>query len=443
MERLLHYIWQHHIYPLKQLKTTDGVRLEVVNPGLHNEHSGSDFFNAQIRLGEEMWEGNVEIHTASSDWYKHGHHEDTAYDNVILHVVERADVEVQTSNGRKVPQLVLSVPSYIEDQYNELLREEQHPPCHQIVAEIPRVKLRGWLDALFVERLEAKTVRINNLVERLGGDWEKAMFVTLARSMGFGVNGDVFEEWSAAFPLSAASKHRDNLFQLEAMFLGTAGLLQDEMLPLVHRREALQDDYYHMLQSEYRYLSHKFSLSSIDGSRWRFLRLRPQNFPYIRLSQLVTMFGSNRCSLSSLMEAATLGQLREALLSEATDYWQTHYVFGVESAPSAKSLSQHSIDTIIINCVVPMLFAWGTHRESEVHRERALSLLLEIKAEKNHIISNWAEADLQSENAADSQALIQLHTQYCQRKDCLRCVFGMEFFNRTEIYPTLNEPENE
>lgn len=443
MERLLHYVWQHHVYPLNQLYSTSGERVEVINQGLRNEHAGPDFFNAQIRIGEELWEGNVEIHSSSSDWYKHGHQNDVSYDNVILHVVEHADAEVLTSKGRKVPQVELTVPDYIETQYNELLREEQNPPCRQVITEIPRVKLRNWLDNLFVERLEMKTIRINHLAERFEGDWEKAMFVTLARSFGFGVNGDIFEEWASALPLSATSKHRDNLFQIEAMFFGTAGFLEDETLPLEHRENALNDEYYQKLKNEYHYLKHKFTLSSVSGSRWRFLRLRPQNFPYIRMSQLVYLYASNKIGLSSLMDASTVEELRDLLQAEATSYWQTHYVFGVESADSSKSLSRHSIDTIIINSVVPMLFAWGTHRESESHREKAMKLLQQIKAEKNHIIDSWATVGLKPSDAADSQALIQLHTQYCQRKDCLRCLFGMEYFNRTEIYPTLNEPDND
>jgi len=442
MERLLHYFWQHHAYPLRQLFSTDGERIEVVNQGLRNENSGPDFFNAQIKIDDIMWEGNVEIHSYSSDWFKHGHHNDANYDNVILHVVEHVDMDIVTSKGRKVPQLVLKVPNYIEIQYNELLREENNPPCHQVLNDIPKVKLRNWLDFLFTERLEMKTVRIISMVERFGGDWEKAMFASLARSFGFGINGDVFEEWATELSLSAASKHRDNSFQVEAMFFGTAGLLDDDTLPLVHRNQALNDAYYIQLKEEYKYLKHKFSLSSINGTRWRFLRLRPQNFPYIRLSQLVFLFAHKHIDLSTLMSVTTVKQVYDLLNAEVTSYWQNHYVFGMESAKSSKSLSINSIDNIIINTIIPMLFAWGTHRESETHREMALTMLQNLRAEKNHIVSTWKLSGLIAHNAAESQSIIQLTTEYCNRKDCLRCMFGMEYFNQTEIYPTLNEPDN-
>ena len=289
MEQLLHYCWKHKIGTLQELTTTDGRVVEVLDPGLHNRNSGPDFFNAKVRIGGTLWVGNVEIHDRSSQWYQHGHDRDAHYDNVVLHVVGEADRDVQTSQGNFVPQLCLTVPASVRDNYEQLLKTDAYPPCYRVIPELSRLTVHSWMAALQTERLEQKTLAIEERVRQANGSWEDAYFQTLARNYGYGINGDAFEEWARHIPLHAVDKHRDDLFQIEAIFMGQAGLLQLEALPERYQQEALKEGYFNKLRNEYQYLAHKFSLEPMAFQRWRFLRLRPQNFPYVRLSQLANL----------------------------------------------------------------------------------------------------------------------------------------------------------
>jgi len=434
VERLLHYTWQHRLYPPTSLATTDGRTLEVIDPGLHNNDAGPDYFNAKIKIEGELWIGNVEIHSVSSDWEHHGHQKDSAYDNVILHVVEKADKEVFTFSGRQIPQFELQIPDYVEENYSVLIREEQFPPCHQYVVNIPHIIVNQWLDSLCIERLEQKTKRIVDYAEQSAGDWEYAFFITLARSFGFGLNGEVFEEWARHVSLSTIGKHRDNLFQIEALFLGQAGLLDESMVDSYHLEETRQEGYFEKLRNEYIFLAHKFSLQPMSGSHWNFLRLRPQNFPHIRLVQLANLFHADHVNLSAILEAKTLEEDKGLFATHVTPYWETHYGFGAQSARSTKALQPSSLDVVVINAVVPMLFAYGRHRMHEAYCEKALSFLSQIKAENNRYTRVWSQAGMLVKSAADSQALVQLHTVYCDRKDCLRCRFGYEYIKHAKVY---------
>lgn len=431
MEKLLHYVWQHKLYAAAPLTTDDGEAVEILDPGLHNHDAGPDFFNAKVRIGGVLWVGNVELHKNSADWFRHRHHEDEAYDNVVLHVVSQMDKRVTTRAGREVPQIEMAVPDQLRHCYAELLAEEAFPPCYRVIPHIALPSVRGWLSALTVERLEEKTHRIELLLRQAGGDWEQAAFATLARNFGFGVNSEIFERWALSLPLSAAGKHRDNEFQLEALFLGQAGLLSDEAVPIARR-----DEHFRRLQSEYSFLAHKFGLTPLPMKAWRFLRMRPQNFPHVRLSQLVRLYHRGSVNLSTIIDAADTNSLRALLTTEATDYWQRHYCFGEESTPSRKTLQASSLDLLLINTVAPLLFAYGRSRFDESLCERAFALLEEVKAERNHITRSWEKAGLQVPSAADSQALIQLRKHYCDRRDCLRCRFGAEYLrSRRAISP--------
>jgi predicted nucleic acid-binding protein len=428
MEQLLQYVWKHRLLPLGQLLTTDGRVVEVIDPGLHNRsNQGPDFFNSKVRIGGTLWVGNVEVHLRSADWYAHHHDRDAAYNNVVLHVVEEADADVLTEDGHYLPQLVLRVPAEVSDNYQALLSTDHYPPCYQIIPSLSPLMVHAWMAALQTERLEQKTEAIAERARRLDGSWEDAYFVTLARNYGFGINGDAFEQWALNVPLHAVGKHRDDLFQVEAIFMGQAGLLQPEAVPRRHREAALSEGYFARLRSEYEYLAHKFSLQPMDHSLWRFLRLRPQNFPHIRISQLAQLYYERKAGLSVLLECETLDQLRSLLQTHVTPYWQTHYAFGAESARSPKRISDASTDLLIINTAVPMLFAVGRHRQKEAWCDRAFDLLEQLRAERNHIVSMWAQCGLQARSAGDSQALIQLKKEYCDRKDCLRCRFGFEY----------------
>ena len=418
--------------PLKELTTTDGREVEIVDPGLHNHNAGPDFFNAKVKIGGTLWVGNVEIHDHASDWYQHGHDHDPRYDNVVLHVCEVIDREVTNSCGQYVPQLQLSVPQHVRDNYEELQQADQYPPCYKIIPDLTRLTIHSWMAALQTERLERKTEDIRHRAERLGGSWEDAYFVTLARNYGFGINSDTFEQWAMNVPLSAVAHHRDDLFQIEAIFMGQAGLLELDTVPQHYQQDALNDGYFTKLRNEYLYLAHKFSLKPMDASQWNFLRLRPQNFPHIRLSQLANLYYQQKTGLSQLLECKTIDQLKTLLASHVTPYWETHYTFGSLSAKNEKHLSYGSLNLLIINTAIPTLFAMGRHKQKEELCDRAFDLLEQLPPENNHIVRMWQQCGLIVQSAGDSQALIQLKREYCDKRDCLRCRIGYEYLKRVK-----------
>ena len=432
MEQLLQYVWKHKILPLTSLATTDGKAVEIIDPGLHNRNAGPDFFNAKLRIGNTMWVGNVEIHDHSKDWYRHGHDSDPAYDNVILHVVEDVDCDVTNSKGDYIPQIKLCVPMTVTLNYKELLNADAYPPCYRIVPDLSQLTIHSWMAALQTERLERKTQDIARRAERANGSWEDAYFITLARNYGFGINGDAFEQWAFNVPLNQVAHHRDDIFQVEAIFLGQAGLLDVNAIPEKYQKEAMNDGYFTRLKNEYTYLAHKFSLTPMNRTMWKFLRLRPQNFPHIRISQLATLYHDRKTSLSQLVECKNVDEMRHMLSTHVTDYWATHYTFGSESASNNKSLSPFSINLLMINTAIPMLFAYGRHTCDDSLCERAFDMLEQLKAEDNHIIRMWKECGLKVKTAGDSQALIHLKNEYCDRKDCLRCRIGYEYLKRVK-----------
>ena len=430
MEEILHYVWKHKLLPLNELTTTDGREVEVLDPGLHNRDAGPDFFNAKVRIGDALWVGNVEIHLRSSEWYAHGHDRDSKYNNVVLHVVAEADTDVLTNDHRYLPQLILKVPDSVREHYDELLTTDHYPPCYRIIKNLSPLMVHSWMAALQTERLEQKTQAIAERVRQCDGSWEDAYFQTLARNFGFGINGEAFEQWALSVPLSSVGHHRDDLFQIEAIFMGQAGLLNPDSVPSRYKADALAEGYFTRLRNEYLYLQHKFSLQPIDHHQWRFLRLRPQNFPYIRIAQLAQLYYSRQASLSQLVECRSVNEIIKILDTHATPYWQTHYVFGSESERSEKTISPASRRLIVINTAIPMLFAFGRHKHDERLCDRAFDLLEELRAEQNHITRMWQECGLSVSTAGDSQALIQLKKEYCDRKDCLRCRIGYEYLKR-------------
>lgn len=427
MEQLLHYCWKHRLFPANGLKTTDGEDVEVLDPGLHNRNSGPDFFNAKVKIGGQLWVGNVEIHDRASDWFAHGHDKDAHYDNVVLHVVGVADGEAVTADGVRTPQMELAVPDSVRQNYDELLRTDSYPPCYKIIPSLSRLMKHSWMSALETERLERKTEDIKRRTRLCDGSWEAAYFVTMARNYGFGINGEAMERWALAVPLNDVGHHRDDIFQIEAFFMGQAGLLNPLSIPERHRTAALADDYFFRLNNEYKYLAHKFSLEPIDFHLWRFLRLRPQNFPHIRIAQLVNLYFHRRAGLSQLLDCEDIKSVKTLLTTAVTPYWQTHYAFGCESQFSEKRLSVSSLNLLLINTVVPMLFAYGRHKQDDRLCDRAFDFLEQLGAEDNHITRTWHDIGLEVDNAGDSQALIQLKNEYCDRRDCLRCRFGYEY----------------
>ncbi|RGM40594.1 DUF2851 family protein [Phocaeicola vulgatus] len=420
MEQLLHYVWKHKIFPLKELKTTTGQQVEVIDTGLANTDAGPDFFNAKLKLDGVLWIGNIEIHERSSDWFKHGHHADAGYNSVILHIASEIDTEISRSNGERIPQIQLICPEAVRTNYKELLETDSYPPCYRIIPSLPPFTAHSWMTALQMERFEQKATLLNERLKRCQGNWEDAFFITLARNFGFGLNGDAFETWAHRLPFRAVDKHRNDLFQIEAIFFGQAGILEDSD----------GDGYYLRLKKEYTYLQHKFGLIPMDASLWRFLRLRPANFPHIRIAQLACLYHRAYGLLSRIMETETLQGVRDILKGGTSEYWLTHYTFGGSSPSRPKTLSNTSLDLLIINTVVTFLYAYGLHKGNRVLCARAGSFLEELKAENNYITRMWEQCGMKASNAADSQALIQLKKDYCDKKKCLYCRIGYEYLKR-------------
>lgn len=443
MEQLLHYVWKHKLFPLQQLHTTHQETVEVIDVGLHNHDAGPDFFNAKIKINGTLWVGNVEIHVRSSEWFQHQHQHDPHYNNVILHIVQTADTEVMTTLGNVVPQLELPVPTTLADEYHRLLHTERYPPCYNIIPQIPSIVAHAWLDALQTERLEQKTAAIMQRLQQCNGSWEQVYFITLARNFSFGINSDVFEQWASNLPITTLDHHRDNALQIESLFFGQAGLLQPDALPEKYKAQCLDNPYFQQLQKEYAYLAHKLQLTPIDGKQWRFLRLRPQNFPHIRLSQLAQLYIDKRTQLSLLLECNTLEEVEQLYQTHATPYWQGHYHFGsvlpLRATPHPRKLSKASVRLLIINTAVPMLFAYGKHRNNEARCSLAIEMLQSLLPETNHITKLWQECGLKVDNAAHSQALIQLKKSYCDRKDCLRCRIGHLYLQQNTPKHTPNK----
>ena len=420
MEQLLHYVWRHKIYPLQPLRTTAGLPVEVIDPGLPNRDAGPDFFNAKVKIDGTLWVGNVEVHLRASDWMRHEHQHDRAYDSVVLHVVGEADCDVARTDGTAVPQLVLPCPAEVERRYGELRRAEVMPPCYAVLPSLPRLTVHSWLSALQAERLGQKAEAIRRRLERCGGYWEDAFFITLARNFGFGLNGDAFEAWAKLLPLRAVDKHRDDLFQVEAFFFGMAGLLEED--------DPGADDYCLRLGREFRYLRHKFGLPApLPPSQWRFLRLRPGNFPHVRLAQLAWLYHTQQALFSRVMEAETADEVKKLLQAGTSAYWTEHYTFRKTSPRKEKKLGANALDLILINTVVPFLYAYGQHKADDALCERAARFLESLKAEDNYVTRMWDGAGIPVTSAADSQALLQLQKAYCDRRDCLRCRFGYEY----------------
>ncbi|WP_019207409.1 DUF2851 family protein [Phocaeicola abscessus] len=420
MERLLHYCWKHKIFPLTTLWTTDGQALEIIDVGLQNTDAGPDFFNAKVKIDDVLWIGNVEIHDRTSDWFLHGHDKDLCYDSVILHIAETVDVKIRRSNGELIPQLQMTCPDYVRNNYRELFDSDAYPPCYRIIPSLSDLFIHSWMAALQLERFEKKTEQLKERIDRCNGNWEDAFFITLSRNFGFGINGEAFETWANILPLRALDKHRDNLFQVEALFFGQAGILE----------ETKGDAYYLHLKKEYDFLAYKFQLTPMNGNLWKFLRLRPANFPHVRIAQLACLYHRSYGLISQVTEADTLKKLRDLFRGGTSEYWVTHYTFGGSSPNCPKTLSDNSLNLIIINTIVTFLYAYGHHKSDENLCLRAGKLLEELPPEYNHITRMWEACGITATHAGDSQALIQLKKAYCDKKKCLFCRIGYEYLKR-------------
>ena len=413
-ESILHYVWQNKLFTAHDLKTTDGEKLEIIDVGRNNTDAGPDFFNAKIRIGETLWAGNVEIHTCSTEWFRHNHQWDKTYDSVILHVVLKADSEVYRRDGDKIPQLELNYSKQIEFNYDNLFLEQKWIPCSDKISLVPSIFIQSFKSALLTERLEQKMNSIEQLLSENNQHWEEAFYITLARSFGFGTNSQAFESLAKSVSISILGKHKENILQLEALLFGQAGLLNTD----------IGDEYLVRLKKEYDFLQVKYGLVPIEGSQWKLLRLRPDNFPHVRIAQFAALIHSSKKLFSKIVENPQIEAMRRLFETEPSAYWKSSYLFGHKSSLHTKKLGTQSINGIVINTVVPFLFCYASHKNNDELKNKALQMLEELPKENNSIVNGWTNLGLESKNAYDSQALIQLKKQYCDERKCLGCRIG-------------------
>jgi hypothetical protein len=423
-EEFLHYLWKYGLYDHSKLFDSDHNIITVIHPGEYNRDAGPDFFNARISIGGTVWAGNVEIHIRSSDFDRHGHRTDPAYNNVILHVVDDNDKEVFNSAGEELLTVSLIYEPELYEKYLSLVNTPYIIACQDDIRSVDSIHLRHWLNALVIERLQAKAEYVLRIFSETANDWEETFYRLLTRYFGFRVNTGPFEMLATSIPFRIIRKHADNRFQIEALLFGTAGMLEEGLF-----KEALSDEYYNNLTREYRFLSVKYSLRPIHGRCWKFSRLRPVNFPTVRISQLAAMLSVSGGLFSRITESTDIKQVKDLIDVTASSYWDNHFVFGKESRSFPKKTGSQATDIFLINAVIPVLFSYGKCRDRSNICERALSFLESIDKEDNVIISEWETAGICVVSAFYSQALIQLRNEYCKKRRCLSCRIGSKLIS--------------
>ena len=420
-EDFLHYLWKFKKFDTLNLKTCNGEDITIVNVGQYLELSGPDFFNSQIVIGDQKWAGNVEIHIKSSDWYVHHHERDAAYENVILHVVWEHDTEIFRKNNTEIP--VLELKNYVDNEtianYQSLMTPKSWIFCEKQLKQLDDFVLKNWLERLFFERLERKSKPIFELLEHTNNDWEAVLFCLLAKNFGLNTNGETFLKIAQSIPFSIIRKESFEVENLEALLFGNAGLLDSEK----------EDNYFKDMKFRYFYLLHKYQIEKKTVEPVAFFKHRPDNFPTIRLSQLANLYHCQQNLFSGIITSKTLKSIYETFQVSASAYWQNHYQFDKESPKKSKKLSKSFIDLIIINTIIPLQFAYSRSQGKEVS-EDLIHLLSEVSSEKNTIIDKFSSFGLKSKNAFETQSLLQLKNEYCNKKRCLECAIGMELLKK-------------
>ncbi|OFY85437.1 MAG: hypothetical protein A3F72_21715 [Bacteroidetes bacterium RIFCSPLOWO2_12_FULL_35_15] len=415
-EEFLHYIWKFRLFDQLVLQTTAGEPVEIVKVGEHNFDSGPDFFNAKIKVGKTLWAGNVEVHINSSDWKKHFHQKDKAYDNIVLHVVHKADEQVFRESGEAFPTIEIKnrIDNKIYQNYLNFKSSSDWIPCEKQINKVPDLIINNTLDRLLLERLERKSTSITESLKLNKNNWEETFYQHFARNFGFKINAEPFELLAKSLPSIVLSKHKNSLLQIEGLLFGQAGLLDQHY----------EDKYMQQLQNEYVFLKQKFKLQSIDSHLWKYLRLRPVNFPTIRIAQFANLIFNSSYLFSKIIETENYEKLKKMMNVDVSEYWRTHYVIDKISTLKTKQLGDEAMNNIIINTIVPFLFVYGKHKGEEKYIERALQFLEQIKGERNSIIKKWEGLNLPVKNSYSTQALLQLKNEYCSKKKCLSCSIG-------------------
>ena len=416
-EEFLHFLWENKLFVKDNLQGAKGEHIEIISVGQHNKNSGPDFFNAQIKIDEQLWAGNVEIHIQASDWFVHHHEKDATYDSVILHVVWNDDVPVFGLNNQSITTLVLKdyvSKELLENYHNLFLKPKQWINCEKEISSIDLFTLQYFKEQLYFDRIASKVAVIEKLLEKSKKDWEAVLFQLLVKSFGLKVNGESFLQLANTIPFSVVKKCSNSVLQLEALFFGIANMLDN----------ANDSVYLITLKKEYAYLKKKFNLQNEPYNIYpQFFRLRPNNFPTIRLSQLANLYHLQKLLFSKITSAKELNDYYAIFNVGVSTFWETHYTFNATSKKSTKKISKSFIDLLLINTIIPLQVAYKKHL-GNFDTEEVIALISAIKSENNSVLKNFKEVKITSKNAMDSQALIHLYTNYCKKDKCLQCVIG-------------------
>ncbi|WP_298555169.1 DUF2851 family protein [uncultured Algibacter sp.] len=421
-EDFLHYIWKHKKIEFNNLKTTLGQSIVISNVGQHNFNSGPDFFNAKLKIGDQLWAGNVEIHIKSSDWFLHNHETDKAYDNVILHVVWEDDTEVFRKDNTAIPTLELKdiIDTSLLNNYEKLfIKQSKWINCEHDFASTDDFVLNNWIERLYFERLERKSESIETLLAESKNDWEAVLFKMLTKNFGLKVNGESFFSLAKSIDFSIIRKTQSSPLLLEALLFGQSGLLEQDV----------EGAYYSNLVNEYQFLKQKFNLQNSQVLPIQFFRLRPPNFPTIRLSQLASLYNKHQNLFSKIIELNQLEDFYELFKVSTSEFWNAHYTFQKESKSSTKTLSKSFIDLLLINTILPIKFSYAKQKGEEIDSE-IIKIVSALTAEKNSIINKFNSLKKVSKSALESQSLIQLKTEYCDKNKCLQCAIGNSLINK-------------
>ncbi|WP_152287967.1 DUF2851 family protein [Flavicella marina] len=421
-EDFLHYIWRYQLFDKNRLQTTDGVFVQVLKPGYYNQQSGPDFFNARILIGEQEWAGNIEIHRKSSDWYAHKHEIDPNYDAVILHVVWEYDVPVFYANSKEIETVELKslVSEERLNQYAKLITtNEKWIACESELIQMPSVIIKSWMSRLYVERLEEKTAAITKILSENNNDWEATFFIVLAKAFGMRLNGESFLNLATSLDFSLVRKYLNQKGQMEVLLMGQAGFLE----------ETIEDVYFLKLQKEYRYLKKKHKLLPLFKGQFQFFRTRPTNFPTIRLAQLGQLYEQRKKLFAVIVAANHIREFYTIFQVGTSRYWDTHYTFGKETKKTSKQVSKSFVNVLLINAIIPMKYAF--YKFKSIDFETLETLITNIDPERNAVITAFGKRGVKAESALESQALLQLKSNYCNKKRCLQCAIGMSLLQRS------------
>ena len=415
-EDVLHYIWKHKAFESSNLKTTDGEDVVIVQLGQHNHNAGPDFFNAQIRIGEQLWAGNVEIHIKSSDWYVHNHEIDKAYDNVILHVVWEHDTEIFRKDNSVLPTLELKdyVSYNLISKYRQLMASKSWINCEAHFSEVDDFLLNNWLERLYIERLERKSDIISQLLKSSNNDWEAVLFKMLLKNFGLKVNGEAFFSLATSIDFAVFRKLQGDVLDMEALLFGQAKLLSNE---------TIEENYFYDLRKRYEFQKKKFNLENNGVLPLQFFRLRPPNFPTIRLSQFANLYALEPNLFSKILDLNRVEEFYDFFNKGVSEFWMTHYTFGKTSKISKKMLTKTFIDLLIINTIIPLKFSYAKAQGKTIV-DVLFQLIKSIKMEKNSVVSKFLDLKPIEKHALSSQALLQLKNNYCDNNKCLHCAIG-------------------